>query len=68
MAEGNLPETPEGEARFTTIQALALAAGDAVSLEAFEQPLAESGAGPLHCPHCGFEGRPIRSGSDLGWI
>ena len=60
MAEGDLPEAEEGEARFTTIETLALAAGDAVSLEVFEQQLAESGMGPPHCPHCGFEGQRIK--------
>jgi hypothetical protein len=57
LAEGDLPEPKEGEARFTTIETLALAAGDAVSLEVFEQQLAECGSGPPHCPHCGFEGQ-----------
>ena len=33
LAEGDLPEAQEGESRFTTIEALALAAGDAVSLD-----------------------------------
>jgi hypothetical protein len=37
LAEGDLLEAQEGEARFTTIEALALAVGDAVSLEVFEQ-------------------------------
>ncbi|RPI60858.1 MAG: hypothetical protein EHM48_06555 [Planctomycetaceae bacterium] len=60
LAEGDLPEAQEGEARFTTIEALALAAGDAVSLEVFEQQLAESGMGPPHCPRCGFEGQRVR--------
>jgi hypothetical protein len=60
LAEGELPAAQEGEARFTTIEALALAAGDAVSLEVFEQQLAESGMGPPHCPHCGFEGQRVR--------
>jgi len=60
LAEGDLPEAPEGEARFTTIETLALAAGDAVSLEVFEQQLAESGMGPPHCPRCGFEGKRIK--------
>jgi hypothetical protein len=59
-AEGDLPGTQEGEAEFTTIERLALAAGDAVSLEVFEQQLAESGMGPPHCPHCGFEGQRIK--------
>jgi hypothetical protein len=57
LAEGDLPEAEEGEARFTAIETLALAAGDAVSLEVFEQQLAECGLGPAHCPHCGFEGQ-----------
>ncbi len=60
LAEGDLPEAQEGEARFTTIETLALAAGDAVSLEVFEQQLAESGLGPPHCPRCGFEGKRIK--------
>ena len=60
LAEGDLPEAEEGEARFTTIETLALAAGDAVSLEVFEQQLAESGMGPPHCPRCGFEGKRIK--------
>jgi hypothetical protein len=60
LAEGELPEATEGEARFTTIETLALAAGDAVSLEVFEQQLAESGMGPPHCPHCGFEGQRVK--------
>ena len=60
LAEEDLPEAQEGEARFTTIETLALAAGDAVSLEVFEQQLAESGMGPPHCPHCGFEGKRIK--------
>ena len=60
LAEGELPEGPEGEALFTTIETLALAAGDAVSLEVFEQQLAESGMGPPHCPRCGFEGKHIK--------
>ena len=60
LAEGDLPEAQEGEARFTTIETLALAAGDAVSLEVFEQQLAECGLGPPHCPHCGFEGQRAR--------
>ena len=60
LAEGDLPEAEEGEARFTTIETLALAAGDAISLEVFEQQLAESGMGPPHCPHCGFEGQRIK--------
>jgi len=60
LAEGDLPEAEEGEARFTTIETLALAAGDAVSLEVFEQQLAECGLGTPHCPHCGFEGQRAR--------
>ena len=60
LAEGDLPEAQQGEAQFTVIETLALAAGDAVSLEVFEQQLAESGMGPPHCPHCGFEGKRIK--------
>jgi hypothetical protein len=60
LAEGDLPEASEGEARFTAIETLALAAGDAVSLEVFEQQLAESGMGPPHCPRCGFEGQRVK--------
>ena len=60
LAEGDLPGAEDGEARFTTIETLALAAGDAVSLEVFEQQLAECGLGPPHCPHCGFEGQRIK--------
>ena len=60
LAEGDLPGGEEGEARFTTIETLALAAGDAVSLEVFEQQLAECGLGPPHCPHCGFAGQRIK--------
>jgi len=60
LAEGELPEATESDARFTTIETLALAAGDAVSLEVFEQQLAESGMGPPHCPRCGFEGKRIK--------
>jgi hypothetical protein len=57
LAAGDLPEAQPGETRFTTIETLALAAGDAVSLEVFEQQLAECGMGPPHCPHCGCEGQ-----------
>ena len=60
LAEGDVPEAEEGEARFTTIETLAMVAGDAVSLEVFEQQLAESGMGPPHCPRCGFEGKRIK--------
>ena len=60
LADGDLPEAEEGEARFTTIETLALAAGDAISLEVFEQQLAESGMGPPHCPRCGFEGKRLK--------
>ena len=60
LAEGDLPEAQEGEAGFTTIETLALLAGDAVSLEVFEQQLAENGLGPPHCPRCGFEGKRIK--------
>ena len=60
LAAGDLPQAEAGEAKFTTIETLALAAGDAVSLELFEQQLAESGMGTPHCPRCGFEGKRIK--------
>lgn len=60
LTEGDLPVAETDEAKFTTIETLALAAGDAVSLEVFEQQLAESGMGPPHCPRCGFEGKRIK--------
>ena len=65
LAEGDLPKAQEGEAQFTTIETLALAAGDAVSLEVFEQQLAESGMGPPHCPRCGFEGQRAAAGAQV---
>lgn len=61
LAGGDLPPGEEGEALFTTIETLALTAGDAVSLEVFEQQLAECGLGIPHCPRCGFEGQCVRS-------
>lgn len=60
LADGDLPVGELSEARFTTIENLALAAGDAVSLEVFEQQLAECGLGMPHCPHCGFEGQRVK--------
>jgi hypothetical protein len=60
LTAGDLPPSEEGVARFTTIETLALAAGDAVSLEVFEQQVAECGLGNPHCPRCGFEGRRIK--------
>ncbi|MEX2173195.1 MAG: hypothetical protein WD872_02460 [Pirellulaceae bacterium] len=60
LKEGDLPPAEEGEARFTTIETLALAAGDAISLEVFEQQVAECGLGNPHCPRCGFEGRRLK--------
>jgi hypothetical protein len=62
LAEGELPEGEPGEALFTRIETLALSAGDAVSLEVFEQQLAECGLGNPHCPHCGFEGQRVKEG------
>lgn len=61
LAAGDLPPAEDGEALFTTIETLALAAGDAVSLEVFEQQLAECGRGTPHCPRCGFEGQRVKS-------
>jgi hypothetical protein len=60
LTAGDLPEAKQGETRFTTIETLALAAGDAVSSEVFVPQLAESGMGPPRCPRCGFEGKRVR--------
>lgn len=60
LAEGGLPDGDPSEALFTRIETLALTAGDAVSLEVFEQQLAECGLGNPHCPHCGFEGQRVK--------
>lgn len=60
LAEGDLPEGDASEALFTQIETLALTAGDAVSLEVFEQQIAEHGFGTPHCPHCGFEGQRVK--------
>lgn len=60
LAAGDLPPAEAGEALFTTIETLALAAGDAVSLEVFEQQLVECGLGAPHCPQCGFEGQRVK--------
>lgn len=60
LAEGDLPPAEEGAARFTTIETLALAAGDAIGLEVFEQQVAECGLGNPHCPRCGFEGQRVK--------
>lgn len=60
LTEGDLPQAEEGDARFTTIETLALAAGDAISLEVFEQQVAECGLGNPHCPRCGFEGQRVK--------
>lgn len=60
LAEGDVPEGDPEEALFTRIETLALAAGDAVSLEVFEQQVAECGLGNPHCPHCGFEGQRVK--------
>ena len=57
LAEGDLPTPPEGEALFTTIENLALAAGDAASLEFFAQQLPKGVDGPPQCPHCGGAGQ-----------
>jgi hypothetical protein len=60
LREEELPEPEAGEALFTQIETLALAAGDAVSLEVFEQQLAECGGGNPRCPRCGREGQRVK--------
>jgi hypothetical protein len=63
LVEEELPEPVAGEAKFTTIETLALAAGDAVSLEVFEQQFEQqreqSDGEPPRCPHCQAEGQRV---------
>ena len=63
LAEEELPEPVAGEAKFTTIETLALAAGDAVSLEVFEQQFEQqreqSDGEPPRCPHCQAAGQRV---------
>lgn len=61
LAEGDLPER-SGEALFTVIEDLALDAGDAVSLEFFEQQLAELAAEQSAdcCPQYGRQCPPVK--------
>jgi hypothetical protein len=60
LVEEELPEPAAGEALFTVIEDLALDAGDAVSLEVFEQRLAQLPPEPAACPHCGADGQRVR--------
>jgi hypothetical protein len=60
LAEEELPPGAEDEALFTTIENLALAAGDAVTLEVFEQRLNQLAPQPSCCPRCRRKGRAIR--------
>jgi hypothetical protein len=60
LAEEELPEPAAGEALFTVIEDLALDAGDAVSLEVFDQRLAQLPLEPATCPHCGADGQRVR--------
>jgi hypothetical protein len=60
LAAGDLPETGADEARFTQIESLALLAGDAVSLEVFEQQLSEGELIHSACPVCGDEVRRVK--------
>jgi hypothetical protein len=63
LAEGDLPEGADGAALFTMIEDLALSAGDAVSLEVFEQRLAELTASEQPadcCPECGQVGQRVK--------
>jgi hypothetical protein len=66
LAEGDLPEGADGEALFTIIEDLALAAGDAVSLEVFEEQLAKLTAEEQPadcCPGCGCLGQQVKKRS-----
>lgn len=60
LAEGDLPDGDPDEALFTQIEDLAFAAGDAVSLEVFQQRLSECGSGSEACPHCGGPGQRVK--------
>ena len=63
VAEGALPEGADGASLFTVLEDLALAAGDAVSLEVFEQNLALLAAGEQPadcCPQCGGIGQQVK--------
>jgi hypothetical protein len=60
VAEGELPPAKEGEALFTTFENLALATGDAASLECFEQQLKKCEEGDPQCPHCGATGQRVK--------
>ncbi len=60
LAEEELPKAAEGEALFTVIENLALDAGDAVSLEVFEQQLEQLPAEAATCPHCTADGQRVR--------
>jgi hypothetical protein len=56
LAEGGLPERTDGAALFTVIEDVALDAGDAVSLEFFEQQFSELTKDKQAadcCPECG---------------
>jgi hypothetical protein len=57
VAEHGLPTGEAGEPLFTTIETLALQAGDAVSLEVFAQHLAQCEPIDAVCPHCGQTGQ-----------
>lgn len=60
LVEEELPEAAEGEALFTVIEDLALNAGDAVSLEFFEQQLEQLPTEAAVCPGCSAEGKRVR--------
>jgi hypothetical protein len=60
LAEEELPKPAEGEALFTVIEDLALDAGDAISLEVFEQQLERLPAEAATCPHCSAQGQRVK--------
>jgi hypothetical protein len=60
LAEDDLPEGELDEALFTKIESVALLAGDAVSLEVFEQRLSKCTSERSVCPDCGGAGRRAR--------
>jgi hypothetical protein len=60
LAEGDLPDGDPDEALFTQIENLALAAGDAVSLEVFQQQLSRCDSGSPACPLCDRIGKRVK--------
>ena len=56
LEEEELPDAAEGEALFTVIEDLALNAGDAVSLEVFQNAAVHAVEGSNRVIHCRVQG------------